>query len=121
MTPPALRQIDISIAEPFEAQVSEGWLTRVMECALAVALPAGETGQVSLLITGDETVRELNREYRGLDEVTDVLSFSATHAGHWEGDEPPAVPDAIWGEVLKASYLPLVIGVPRLETASKGI
>ena len=88
VTSPALRQIDISISEPFEAQVSEGWLTRVMECALRVALADEETGQVGLLITGDETVRELNREYRGLDEVTDVLSFSATHAGHWEGDAP---------------------------------
>ena len=24
--------------------------------------------------------------FRGLDEVTDVLSFSATHPGYWQGD-----------------------------------
>ncbi|MFQ6026515.1 MAG: rRNA maturation RNase YbeY [Dehalococcoidia bacterium] len=87
MSVQAVRQIDISVAEPFQAQVSEGWLARVMECALQAALPAGEAGQVSLLITDDDTVQELNRVYRGLDEVTDVLSFSASHAGHWEGEE----------------------------------
>jgi probable rRNA maturation factor len=51
-----------------------------------VALPPGETGQVSLLITDDVAIRELNREFRGLDEVTDVLSFSPSHPGHWEGE-----------------------------------
>ena len=41
------------------------------------------------MVTGDETVRELNRDFRGLDEVTDVLSFSASHPGHWEGGSDP--------------------------------
>lgn len=33
--------------------------------------------QVSLLICGDARIRELNREYRQKDKVTDVLSFPA--------------------------------------------
>lgn len=33
--------------------------------------------QVSLLICGDARIRELNREYRNKDKVTDVLSFPA--------------------------------------------
>ena len=60
-----------------------------MRLALEQALPPDAPGQVSLLVTDDATVRELNRVYRGLDEVTDVLSFSATHQGHWEGVEAP--------------------------------
>ena len=43
---------------------------------------------MSLAVTGDQAVRELNRDYRGLDEVTDVLSFSPMHSGHWEGETP---------------------------------
>ena len=55
---------------------------------MRVADNGGETCEVSLVVTGDETVRELNRDYRGLDEVTDVLSFSPLHSGHWEGETP---------------------------------
>jgi len=36
--------------------------------------PAGE---LSLLLTGDAQVRELNRTHRGRDKATDVLSFPA--------------------------------------------
>ncbi|MDD4681318.1 MAG: rRNA maturation RNase YbeY, partial [Clostridia bacterium] len=31
--------------------------------------------EVSLLLTGNEGIRLLNREYRGMDNATDVLSF----------------------------------------------
>lgn len=50
-------------------------------------------------MTSDETVRELNRQYRGLDEVTDVLSFSSIHSGHWEGENPvdPEAEDVLTG------------------------
>ena len=53
-------------------------------------LGLGEPCQLSLVLTDDDTVRRLNRDYRGLDETTDVLSFSTTHEGHWQGDCPPA-------------------------------
>lgn len=32
--------------------------------------------EVSILLTGDETIKILNEQYRGIDEATDVLSFS---------------------------------------------
>ncbi|HEX5275894.1 MAG TPA: rRNA maturation RNase YbeY [Candidatus Rubrimentiphilum sp.] len=35
------------------------------------------TGEISLLLTGDAEVRELNRVHRGKDKATDVLSFPA--------------------------------------------
>ena len=53
------------------------------------ALPQEQPAQVAVLVTGDQTVRQLNRDYRGVDEVTDVLSFSADHPGHWEGEDQP--------------------------------
>ena len=85
------RAIDIAVAEPFGQELSEAWLRWVTECALQAALLPGEPGQMSLLIADDDAIRELNREFRGLNEVTDVLSFSASHAGYWQGEaEAPA-------------------------------
>ena len=82
-------EIDITVDGPFRAQVPETWLCSAVEAALRVALPEGNECQVSLVITDDEAVRRLNRDYRGLDEVTDVLSFSASNPGHWEGEGGP--------------------------------
>ena len=102
----------VSVDEPYEDEVDAEWLEDVARAALTVAGVEGGA-EVSLLITGDETVRELNAEYRGLDETTDVLSFSADHPGHWEGDGdgpeqpardegfvlPPGIPQPL-GEII---------------------
>ena len=33
--------------------------------------------QATLVLVSDDDIRSLNKEFRGLDEITDVLSFSA--------------------------------------------
>ena len=83
-------QIDVSIDERFQDEVNEDWLLSVVQAGLEDAVEQREGVQVSLLVTGDDVLRELNRQFRGLNEVTDVLSFSSARAGHWEGesDEP---------------------------------
>ena len=78
-------QVLVSVDELYEGEICSEWLEDVARAGLAAAGVAGEA-EVSLLITGDETVRALNAEYRGLDETTDVLSFSTEHPGHWEGE-----------------------------------
>ena len=88
-SPQFSNQIDIFINPNFEGEFTESWLRVAVEAALNEALPEGEECQVSLLVTSDEAVRDLNRDFRGLDEVTDVLSFSTTHHGHWEGETNP--------------------------------
>ena len=94
-------QIDIAVDSTLDAALRTGlpdeWTRRVVQSALDAALPDGSPGQVSVLFTGDANVRQLNLRYRGLDETTDVLSFSSEFPGHWEGpDDPPAghLPDA---------------------------
>ena len=97
---PANLLVLVSVDEPYEGQVRISWLEDVTRCGLAAAGVSG-TAEVSLLITDDETVRSLNAEYRGLDETTDVLSFSSEHAGHWEGEEEqPARPDDFMDFIL---------------------
>lgn len=50
--------------------------------------------EVSVLLTGDETIRELNDEWRDVDEATDVLSFPMEPPPGWEGP-PPSLGDLI--------------------------
>ena len=46
---------------------------------LAAAVEAlGLAGEFSVLLTGDDRLRTLNRQYRGIDKPTDVLSFPAS-------------------------------------------
>ena len=59
-----------------------------------VALNDNESGHLSIALVDDSTVRELNERFRGLDEITDVLSFSTTHSGHWQSDSNPP-PDTL--------------------------
>lgn len=54
--------------------LDEEALERVVACALASA-GIERPVEVSLLLTGDEGLRDLNRDYRGKDTTTDVLSF----------------------------------------------
>jgi probable rRNA maturation factor len=37
-----------------------------------------DDGLLTIVITGDDFIRTLNRDYRGIDAPTDVLSFAAT-------------------------------------------
>ncbi len=43
--------------------------------------------EASIYITGDEYLKSLNERYRGIDEITDVLSFSNDHEGEYYGVE----------------------------------
>ena len=71
------------------------WIAPLSDRALALA--AGETFDSALagvVIADEETVRDLNRRHRGLDETTDVLAFSNISEGRYYGDEPPQPADA---------------------------
>ncbi len=68
-----------------------GWIEDVVTRALAAAeAPAGSG--VSVVFAGDDVVRDLNREHRGLDETTDVLAFSFVHEGEYYGEPDGRVP-----------------------------
>jgi probable rRNA maturation factor len=87
VTSSPLRQVHLSIAKPFRGKLSEDWLHQVAQQALDSALQPEEPGQIDLMVTDDPTLRKLNKDYRGLDEVTDVLAFSYSHSGRWEGEQ----------------------------------
>ncbi len=68
-------EIDILFDEGFEDCLDNKWLRGIIEAALT-AESAVDNIEMSLLITGQERIHQLNKEYRGKDKPTDVLSFA---------------------------------------------
>jgi probable rRNA maturation factor len=94
-------EINILIEEGIEAEPGAEWLQRVVETSL-LAENAPPHVELSLVVTGQERIQELNREYRGQDRTTDVLSFSMSEAS--EGEPAPFIgpPDGLLhlGEII---------------------
>jgi probable rRNA maturation factor len=73
----AAPSIDIQVqsplwaAQPLAAQTARGAITAA---AAALATPDGE---VSIVLTDDASIQKLNRDWRGIDQPTNVLSFPA--------------------------------------------
>jgi probable rRNA maturation factor len=69
-----LEEIEIFVEEKFREVVDGGWVKKIVRQVLkaeGVAPPY----EISLVFTDSETVKQLNRDYRGVDETTDVLAF----------------------------------------------
>lgn len=73
-------QLGIQIDDRFQENLNKTWLSKIVEHCLKIKRFDYEV-ELSLLITGDETIRDLNQRYRGIDETTDVLSFALTEEG----------------------------------------
>lgn len=73
----------------------------------AAAMAATNAGELAIVLTDDSAIRSLNRDWRGQDKATNVLSF-------------PAPPDPLTGK-LKADGRPRLIGdiVIAYETAAR--
>ena len=73
--------LDVMIGPGDWARIAdmEGLARRAIDAALAAAPKAPQSPvELSLLLTDDAGVRELNRTWRGLDKPTNVLSFSGS-------------------------------------------
>lgn len=67
----------------------------------AVLQAEGETGEVevSLVLVDDKKIQELNRDYRGIDRPTDVLSFPLREAVEDEGPKV-SVDEWLLGDIV---------------------
>jgi probable rRNA maturation factor len=85
MTPALKRRatapsVDIQIASPkWDTEPTAEQTVREAIAAAAAAVKAAE-GEVSVVLTDDETIRTLNRDWRKIDKATNVLSFPAPDA-----------------------------------------
>jgi probable rRNA maturation factor len=73
-------RIDVQTSPRFAGQVDEELLRRVITEVLRGEGVEGEVA-LSVVITDDEAVRELNRQFRDVDAPTDVLAFGSGQEG----------------------------------------
>lgn len=67
-------------------------IRRACETALSME---GVRGDITVLISHPDRIRELNRDFRHVDRVTDVLTFPA-----WEGESLCAPEDGYLGDIM---------------------
>ncbi len=73
--PPIAHSIDVQVVDIFAERVDLALVKQVIGAVLdqeGVAQPV----EISVLITDDAALHQLNRDYRGVDAPTDVLSFA---------------------------------------------
>ena len=94
-------QIGIHVKEEFRGMVDQGWVRKITRTVLkdeGVAPPY----EVGLVFTDSEAVRQLNRDYRGVNEPTDVLAFYMLLQKEEADDSFALPPDGVTrlGEVI---------------------
>ena len=94
--PDHLTNIAIQVAPRFRAEVDERSLRHLAAEVLSQEEVKGET-ELSLIITDDEAIRELNRRFRGVDAPTDVLAFGTGTEEHFASapERPPYLGDVV--------------------------
>jgi probable rRNA maturation factor len=62
--------------------------SRGLPAFLAAAAPRGARGAMGVALIGDQAMRRLNRQFRGKDHATDVLSFDERPKAKGPGPKP---------------------------------
>ena len=73
----AAARLRVSVATPDAPDVA----TRGLGPWLSKVAPASAKGDLSVAIVSDRRMRALNRQFRGKDKITDVLSFPSDERG----------------------------------------
>lgn len=90
MEPPSSSRI--SVINESETRVAVRAVVHAAQCTLNLH---GIVGELAILLADNDRIRELNRQWRNLDEATDVLTFPApAAAAGFLGDVAISVPFA---------------------------
>jgi len=87
----------VQVLPAYAGDVKRTGLQKAARAAFWSAAGQG-AGALTVIVTGDEQVRELNRVYRHVDAPTDVLAFA--EAGGAEGFVAPQIEIHYWGDII---------------------
>lgn len=102
--------VDVQTDDRFTSRVDAALITRAVEAALAVEGIVGAI-EVSVLVTDDAELHRLNRDYRGVDAPTDVLSFADD-----DGDDAGSHPAFVRPPEVPRYLGDIAISYERVET-----
>lgn len=94
--------LDINWEEQTIPEAQRDQIQDYFECGISEALRVAggaEEAEVSLTLVNDQRIHELNRDYRGVDRPTDVLSFALQE----DAEEEPEIldfEDEILGDII---------------------
>lgn len=82
--------INIQVLDDYQQYVEDDWIKTAANAALRY-MGAGDETELTVVIQSNEDLRNLNREFRGVDAPTDVLAFPADEidpdsGNHYIGD-----------------------------------
>jgi probable rRNA maturation factor len=100
------RSWDLLVRRAAEAAIAESAFPQLAKSERPV--------EISVLLTGDEKVRELNGQYRGKDKPTNVLSFPMADPEDLR-NTTSAGPELLLGDIILAR------GVCEAEAADRGV
>jgi probable rRNA maturation factor len=100
------RSWDLLVRRAAEAAIAESAFPQLAKSERPV--------EISVLLTGDEKVRELNGQYRGKDKPTNVLSFPMADPEDLR-NTTIAGPELLLGDIILAR------GVCEAEAADRGV
>lgn len=92
-------EINIRINNIFKKHITPQYIRTIAKKALKIEKP-DERIELGILITDDDEIRSLNKQYRGIDTTTDVLAFALDEKN--ESIDFINVPDGIihLGEII---------------------
>ncbi len=85
--------VEVLVDEAYQDKVDVADLEEVVRRTLAKE--GLRSAALTLVITDDDRVRELNRAYRGVDATTDVLSFPMQEGEPIPGESEPYLGDVV--------------------------
>lgn len=101
-------------------EIPETWITKLSELLQLAGAAEGLTeGEVALTFIDDEGIHVLNRDYRGIDRPTDVLSFAMQEDGAEEQDIIFEVDDENEADPLSGMLGDIIISVDRAKLQSE--